>query len=171
MQMPFAYALARQPDGKLVIVGMSSLPRRDFLVMRLRRNGALDRGFGRGGVAVVSFGDHPDSADAVALRADGSILVGGHTTLPDEAARPWCVAHCNALRFASLRRDGTPDTRFGSHGTVATDVEVVDGEMALEPDGRGGFIVGTSTYASGLDAQTTALRIDRNGRARARSCT
>jgi uncharacterized delta-60 repeat protein len=58
-----------QPDGKLLITAADS-------VARLTPNGTLDKSFGRGGI--VSLGGGVDTS-ALALQAQGKILVGGST--------------------------------------------------------------------------------------------
>ncbi|RKT06111.1 putative repeat protein (TIGR01451 family)/uncharacterized delta-60 repeat protein [Streptomyces sp. 3211.6] len=69
--------LALQPDGKIVAAGISQA---DFGVARYTTNGTLDTGFGTGGKVHtdVSSG-YFDTANAVALQADGKIVVSGNT--------------------------------------------------------------------------------------------
>ena len=72
--------LARQPDGKLVTVGVRS-GRSDtdanFGIARFDRSGLPDRSF-HGGEAMTDMGGW-DMAEAVALQPDGRIVVGGST--------------------------------------------------------------------------------------------
>ena len=72
--------LARQPDGKLVTVGVRS-GRSDtdvnFGIARFNRSGLPDRSF-HGGEAMTDIGGW-DMAEAVALQPDGRIVVGGST--------------------------------------------------------------------------------------------
>jgi uncharacterized delta-60 repeat protein len=71
-----ANALALQPDGKVVVAGRTSRRAGDMAVLRLRQDGSLDRGFGRGGVA--TFGTaRGDAAYDVAVQRDGRIVVAG----------------------------------------------------------------------------------------------
>ena len=74
----FAYAVAVQPDGKVVIVGETRMPAEaaNVAVARLNPDGSPDLGFGGNGMRVIDlFGD--DRGQAVALQPDGKILVAG----------------------------------------------------------------------------------------------
>src|SRR6185503_912253 len=48
----YGRSVAIQPDGKLVVVGLTS---QDSLVARFQPDGALDTGFGSGGIVIRSF--------------------------------------------------------------------------------------------------------------------
>lgn len=76
--------LARQPDGKLVTVGVRSGRSNtdlNFGIARFNRSGLLDRSF-HGGEAMTDMGGW-DVAEAVALQPDGRIVVGGSTGRAD----------------------------------------------------------------------------------------
>ncbi|HJT98281.1 MAG TPA: hypothetical protein VJ696_08190, partial [Rhodanobacteraceae bacterium] len=105
--------LVLQSDGKIVVGGSTSgTGVADFAVARLNADGTLDTaGFGAGtGKAVVAFdlgGSNFDFADAVAIKADGKIVVAG------EAATT-----ANGFDFAvlQLNPDGSRDTSFNLTG-------------------------------------------------------
>jgi uncharacterized delta-60 repeat protein len=66
-----------QSDGKLLQSGTIN---GRFCVVRYLASGYLDTGFGAGGIATVDLGgetDMPDAAYAIALTADGQILLAG----------------------------------------------------------------------------------------------
>jgi uncharacterized delta-60 repeat protein len=73
--------LAIQPDGKVLVVGSNQnqlgSDTFDLLVVRLKADGALDSAFGAMGKVVIP-GMGPGTA--LALQADGRILVGGRQT-------------------------------------------------------------------------------------------
>jgi uncharacterized delta-60 repeat protein len=76
------YALAVQPDGKVVVAGRNLGPRQNvsiqtFGLARVNPNGSLDGGFGNGGVMTTAFPGHDAHADALALQADGKIVAAG----------------------------------------------------------------------------------------------
>lgn len=74
----FILDAAVQPDGKIVAAGYSQTGEtRDFVAIRLMPNGAFDPGFGTGGVASADFSGRYDDAYAVAIQADGKIVVAG----------------------------------------------------------------------------------------------
>jgi uncharacterized delta-60 repeat protein len=81
-----AHSVIIQPDGKTVLAGGLTGPGLTRLgLVRLTETGALDTGFGDGGIVDTSFPSGTSWANsAVALAADGRILVGG-TTGPNGA--------------------------------------------------------------------------------------
>jgi uncharacterized delta-60 repeat protein len=128
----YGYAAALQPDGKLILVGSVKGPNfEDFGIVRFTRDGALDTTFGNGGKVVVDFASAPDIARAVAVQADGKIVVAGGSNVPGDAER-----------FALLRlnQGGTLDTSFGTGGkfTAAFSGSGSDRANALliQPDGK-----------------------------------
>jgi hypothetical protein len=65
--------VAVQSDRKIVVAATA-----DFAVARYFRNGKLDQSFGSAGKLLVDLGSLVfDEAVAVALQADGKIVVGG----------------------------------------------------------------------------------------------
>ena len=128
-----AYAVAFQPDGKIVVAGSSDANgSTDFALARYTKSGALDRGFGRGGKLLTDFGpSHDDVATAVALQPDGEIVVAGYSE-----------RGLGATKFALARytKSGAPDRGFGSAGKVLTSFgsSAYDtaSAVAVQPDGK-----------------------------------
>jgi uncharacterized delta-60 repeat protein len=110
-----AWAVALQPDGKIVVVGGTTNGRRhdDFAVARLKPNGALDASFGVGGKVTVYFGSYENAA-AVTVQPDGKIVVAGSGGL------------------ARLTPSGALDPSFGAGGKYTAGGLAV----ALQPDGK-----------------------------------
>ena len=87
-----------QPDGKIVVAGLSGLAGTNAVRARLVRytaEGRLDPSFGTGGEVVV--GDRPDSLSALALEPDGKLVAAG-LILPDPsgacpAPSSWGATH------------------------------------------------------------------------------
>jgi uncharacterized delta-60 repeat protein len=77
--------VAIQPDGKIVIAGISRAASSNLVVARLRANGSLDKSFGADagqdgtpdGVVQISLGQGDDVAKALALQANGKIILVG----------------------------------------------------------------------------------------------
>jgi uncharacterized delta-60 repeat protein len=110
-----AYAVAVQPDGKILAAGSSDASgSSDFAVVRYNHDGTPDRTFGTGGTVITDLGG-TDYAYAMALCGDGRIVVAGSS----DAA--------GSLDFALARYtvDGTLDSGFGRRGTALTDVNGV----------------------------------------------
>ena len=143
-----AYALAIQPDDKIVVAGgvfvAADVYDYDFRLARLLpADGQLDSGFGSGGV-VVTPSAGTIGVTSLALQPDGKILAGGDGKRKVTAAR-------NPNRdFAVLRYlgDGTSDTSFGIGGRVTLSMGKridIAKRLLLQPDGR----VVLAGYATG----------------------
>ena len=130
-----AKAVARQPDGKLVVVGHAGTYSW-FAVARYEPDGTPDRSFGTRGVVMTNFGEAQAFAEAVAILADGTIVVAGSSGSPPDGYR---------FAVARYQPDGRLDPTFGVGGKVTTDVtEQGDSATAVvaQPDGSvvvGGF--------------------------------
>jgi uncharacterized delta-60 repeat protein len=165
-------ALSLLPDGRLVAVGDPL--ERGVLVARFLSDGSLDPTFGDGGLArsYVRVSAH----SALALRADGTIVVGG------DAARGFGL-----IRYLptgeldpSFGSDGIVTTRFSADGDLRGLVTQSDGRVvaagwsyegfvvaryledgSLDPSfGEGGQV--TTTFSSGLHG-AAALTIQPDG--------
>ncbi|MEU8776941.1 calcium-binding protein [Streptomyces sp. NPDC048606] len=134
---PFgAYAeghdIARQADGKLVVVGLGEA---GFALARYTPGGALDPGFSGDGKASDDFGGGSHTANAVAIQpSDGKIVVAGTTEVIAEEGGGCCF-----FSVARYLPDGTLDTGFGDGGLVRVQEfgGSADGaDVAVQPDGR-----------------------------------
>jgi uncharacterized delta-60 repeat protein len=117
-----------------------------FMVARFESGGGLDGSFGSGGVATAGFSAQHDYAAALALQADGKIVVVGQASnlmTPD---------------FALARFDGggTLDPDFGDGGKLTIDFfGAGDGAecVGVQPDGKilvGGVATSGTTVGLGL---------------------
>jgi uncharacterized delta-60 repeat protein len=125
-----AYAVALQPDGKIVVAGTSSNDsNNDFALARFNSNGSLDTTFDTDGKVTTEIGGPDDRGKDMTLQLDGKILVAGH------------AFNGISWDFALLRynNDGSLDTTFDSDGKVTTDFgnsyDLGDA-IALQPDGK-----------------------------------
>ncbi|MGC2235338.1 MAG: FG-GAP-like repeat-containing protein [Pyrinomonadaceae bacterium] len=119
-----------QPDGKIIAVGSfgysDGAP--TYGVARFNADGTLDAGFntGTGSSTYVR---------AVALQADGKILVGGWFTIFNGQA---------VKRIVRLNSDGSVDSSFSTVVNFASQIE----DIAVQPDGKilvgGGFSISGS---------------------------
>jgi uncharacterized delta-60 repeat protein len=123
-----AYALARQPDGKILVAG-SGTRRGDIAsprwgIARLNPNGSLDTTFGANGTVMLSGVE--GSITGLAVQPDGRILAVGEQVEGD-------------LTIGRLLPNGTLDTTFGTVGLVVErghDSFPGDPSIALAPDGK-----------------------------------
>jgi uncharacterized delta-60 repeat protein len=132
-------AVALQPDGKILLAGFTRFVGQnpDFALLRYTSDGVLDATFGAGGVVLTDFGTRTDQVRAMALMADGRIVLGGHTLTDDLSIAD--------MAFARYMPDGALDSTFGSSGRVVVDVRGT-------PDEARGVVVlpGGQIVAAGL---------------------
>jgi uncharacterized delta-60 repeat protein len=84
-----AMGLARQADGRFILVGLTSnTGPSDFLVARYDRDGYLDRSFGGEGWVTTSLEERWDYANRVALQPDGKIVAIGISSIDGTFAWP-----------------------------------------------------------------------------------
>ncbi len=121
-----AFALAIQPDGKLVAAGYSntgsvSVPVYEFALVRYNTDGTLDPAFGTNGVVTTSINGTDDRAFAVVVQPDGKIVAAGYSN----------QASHRVFALVRYNTDGTPDTAFGTggDGIVTTNINAVDDEV------------------------------------------
>lgn len=123
--------------------------------------GPLDTHFGNGGVRTTATapGSGFDVQNGIAIQQDGKILVGGESDMGDAGGYEW--------RITRYTKNGDLDTRFGSGGTVLTNMSNV-GEfderivaLALQKDGK---IVAAGWVENPAGVQNSALaRYNSNG--------
>ena len=120
-----AFAMAIQPDGMIVVVGTGAGNFGDFTLARYMTDGSLDANFGSGGKVTTDFVG-PDSANAVALQANGKIVAAGSR------------ANFRDFALARYNTDGSLDASFGSGGKLTTDFGGQDAAfgVAIQPDGN-----------------------------------
>lgn len=113
------FGVTIQPDGKILVAGMSNArgPIQLFTVARFNGDGSVDSGFGIGGKALIDFGGPPISdANGVAFTAliqpDARIVVGGTITKADGK---------EAIALARYHSDGSLDPTFGNGGRLSAD--------------------------------------------------
>ena len=73
----YAYGVAIQPNGRIVVVGRAARATADFCVLRYRASGSLDLTFGGDGKVFTDLFGSEDTARGVALQTDGRIVVAG----------------------------------------------------------------------------------------------
>lgn len=98
------------PDGGILAAGKASNGvYDDMIVVKLDASGALDTAFGQDGKVILDFHGDDDAAAALAVDAQGRVLVAGSAV----NAGVWSFA------VARLSAAGVPDAGFGTDGRVS----------------------------------------------------
>ena len=148
-------ALALQPDGKIIVAGLSGdrVAQGDFALARYNNDGTLDDTFGTGGKLVTDFFGDLDAASGIALQPDGRIVVAG-------------VARAGGQFDFALARyniNGSLDPTFGTGGKATTDLSLIDSAnaVALQPDGK--ILVAGSTFSIRTVTDFAVARYENDG--------
>jgi uncharacterized delta-60 repeat protein len=144
-------ALALAPDGSLLVSRLGdggceiSSPGIDRIV-RLKRNGAVDRGFGNGGKAATPLG-----VSSLAVQPDGKVVGAGSLWVTEGGTHEVSAL----VRYTS---GGSPDRTFGAHGRATTPIHVA--ALALQRDGK---IVGAGSDGPYSRTKLALVRYGRDG--------
>ncbi len=151
----FGHDAVLQADGKIVIAGRTTnTTTGEFAaaLLRLNSNGTLDNSFGSNG-KVITLKNSYVFAEAVALDANGKIVVTGHSD-----------GSMIVLRYNS---NGSLDTTFGSSGYTITNF---DGQgsskaYAIAVDNKGKIIIGGYGHELGMGGlfHSAIARFNTNG--------
>ena len=140
----YGYAVAIQADGKIVVAGASTNGADfDVAVVRYNTDGSLDTGFGTGGKLTTAIGAGQDHGYAVAIQADGKIVVAGYANTGGAL-----------FDFAAVRynTDGSLDAGFGTGGKVTTVIGAsysAGQSVAIQTDGK--IVVAGYVHTGGYD--------------------
>jgi uncharacterized delta-60 repeat protein len=96
----------------------------NFALARFNADGSLDQSFGTKGLVQTSFGKYAAEANAMAVQADGKIVVSG--TVGVTGAKSFSIE----LAVARYTPNGALDTSFGTSG-----IKIIDVGESLENEG------------------------------------
>jgi uncharacterized delta-60 repeat protein len=119
-----ATCMAVLDDGKIVVAGEArsgSTDTTDFALARYNPNGTLDASFGEEGKVSTDFFQRAEGVTAMALQADGRVVVAGVAS-PNAGAALFAVARYNT--------DGSLDAGFGSGGKVSLNASTAPVDFA-----------------------------------------
>jgi uncharacterized delta-60 repeat protein len=142
-----AQQLLVQPDGKILMSAIASfLSTPVYTLVRLDADGQLDTSFsGDGKAALPTDVGTASLTGAMALQADGKILVGGSTYTP---------ATGNSMMLVRYTADGNLDTSFNGTGSVAlrgtTGTPSLATAISIQKDGKI-LAVGNANYDTAND--------------------
>lgn len=147
-----AYSVLIQPDGKIVVAGLSSTGANyEFALVRYNVDGSLDLSFDSDGIVTTPVG-LDDYALAADLQADGKIVVAGTSF------------NGFSYDFALVRynTDGSLDLTFDTDGMLLTDLGSDDIArcVAVQTDGK---IVVAGSWHNGVDNDFALTRYNTDG--------
>lgn len=158
-QLATGQGVAIQANGQILATGSANASGSDgvsprLAVIRLNTNGALDPGFGSGGVDVLDLGAY-SVANAAAVQSNGSIVIVGSQS-------PGLQVQ-NAL-IARLTPTGALDPSFASGGAAATQYAIGAASsgfnaVAIQPNGSivaAGAATNGNTGAQAIVARFTS---------------
>ncbi|MDI1256252.1 MAG: T9SS type A sorting domain-containing protein [Flavobacterium sp.] len=113
-EVDYGHTIALQSDGKIVVSGSRSINNNatnfNFAVARYNSDGTPDTTFGLTGLVQTDFNNNFDNGRAVAIQADGKIILAGETQMSNADKQ-----HFGVVRYNT---DGSIDTSFGINGLV-----------------------------------------------------
>ena len=123
------YDLVIQPNGKIVAVGSTydGLDR-NSAVVRYNPDGTLDSSFSEDGKVAMGLSPLNDEAYAVALQADGKIVVAGFVDTPPVGGAELVITRYNP--------DGTLDPAFSTDGIALPGAYAIGYDLIIQPDGK-----------------------------------
>jgi len=127
----YAYSLELDPDGKIVVSGMTYtvIPDAEFFIARYLPNGTPDASFNSTGYFISSYGADEEYCLAMAMQPDGKFVLAGRTY----------AGNFSQLLFMRVNTNGTLDASFGTNGYTEIDASIQDEEieaLALLNDGH-----------------------------------
>jgi len=148
-QYSYAYGIAQQPDGKILVTGYLEDTTLSTFVTRFDTNGVVDATFSN---PILVLGQLGDYGRAIAVQPDEKILVTGFA---DNASLDIYVIR--------LLPSGDFDTTFGSGGITMTDFgsNTLDQahDMVLQPDGK----ILVAGWSLNTDIDIALLRYNTDG--------
>ena len=147
----FAYSIALQTDGKIVIGGNSDIGGNlDFSLARYNNDGSLDNTFDGDGKLTVTIGFATNEA-AVVIQTDGKILITGGTG--------------SDFALARYNTNGSLDNSFNGTGIVQTPVGTSNSaaarSIAIQTDGK--IVVAGTAFVTGNGRDLALVRYNPNG--------
>jgi len=148
-----ALGLALQADGKIVAVGAAVGLGGRMALARYNTNGSLDSTFSGDGKILTNLTPGDDFALAVALQADGKIVVAGGTE-----------GLGGRVALVRYDADGSIDSTFSRDGKVATNfTSRFDYATSIELQGDGKIVVAGTADSTRRSARFAVARYDADG--------
>ena len=150
----FATGLALLPDGGVAVSAQIDLgDESDIALARLTPAGALDPGFGSGGVLNISIGDFDVAGELIAY-PDGRLATYGEVGINQRSD----------VVVARFLADGSPDPAFGGNGRKRVAVDDYQDATSIALGPKGGLLAGFEERPRRAQrVNTGAIRLLANG--------
>jgi uncharacterized delta-60 repeat protein len=146
------YALALQPDGKIIVGGMARIAGTgdDLALARFDSSGNLDPSFGNGGTVTTAVNSNDEGIHALALQPDGKIVATGVANLYSQNTN---------LVVARYLPNGTLDPGFAGAGIFVTDYFGGHDEGNAVAVTAAGKILVAGKCSAGLNSPVTSMAL------------
>ncbi|HYC48024.1 MAG TPA: delta-60 repeat domain-containing protein, partial [Burkholderiales bacterium] len=150
----YAFSLALQPDGKMLLAGYTwDGVQSDFVLLRYNANGSVDTAFDGDGKLTTAIGPAYDEGWSVAVQPDGKILVGGHSY--DGSNDDFALVRYNADGSLDASFDSVEPARAytenGAAVVLDSDIRGYDAELATQGHYAGASV--TLARSGGANAE------------------
>ena len=156
------YGCTLQPDGKLIVVGTSTLDYSDynFAAIRLNSDGTLDATFGTNGKTVMSYPGN-NEAHAVIVQSDGKILIAGFSdyTSSDPTRIPLLSRLTSNGVFDNTFNNGNGWSTYTGSASLGYSTWIY--AIALQSDGK--ILIGGTSNSTGYGTTFAVFRFNSTG--------
>jgi uncharacterized delta-60 repeat protein len=153
-----AFTMALQPDGKIVVAGLTE-PRNthneDLALVRYNADGTLDGTFGAGGIVTQHFATQVNPAMDLAIDA-------GSSSQDPDAGKIVVAAQLNVgpVEVVRYNTNGSLDSSFGSGDVSLNGMGIATAAVAIQSDDR---IVVAATSNGVTTSQVGLARLNQDG--------
>lgn len=129
-----AYAIAIQPNGKILVAGGTVLGNFDFAVLRFTPDGSPDVTFNQDGQVTTDLGSREDIAFSIAIQPNGKFLVAGSSYIDSPMNRCFGIARYKAFNDLAVingRATYQSGTGFGKAHVTLTGGDLTQPLRAL----------------------------------------
>jgi uncharacterized delta-60 repeat protein len=149
----YAYTMALQADGKIILGGSTQITGSDydFALLRLNADGTVDNTFGTSGKVITRVGSGLDEIRHVAIQSDGKIVASGYAL----------NGGANDVAVVRYNSDGSIDTTFNPLNTLDAQISYTENTAAVGLDTD--VLVYDADLASAGSYAGSTLRLQRQG--------
>jgi len=149
---------ALQPDGKIILAGISYNFDNGGFVARFNPDGSIDNSFSGDGILVVESDVFSEINDVI-IQPDGKIVAVGMSDVSGQSGN----SNGSDIMLIRLNNDGSMDNSFDNDGKVVTEVpgnSLAANSVALQVDGK--IVIAGNRFLSG-QAEFLSARYNMDG--------